>query len=164
MQPRLSSRLYPSPQVSPRRTCRILGVSIRLLTVAIEGDDEVPPMKRVSPVNTTRSSPSSMNQQIESCVWQGVCRAVTLMFCPILKLSSCPGVFVTAWQSLPPITDRFLKWVHYHLLVYANERRAFDPTISELPPEWSEWLASSQHLWGLLIPQSGLLMGVHDSS
>lgn len=68
----------------------------------------VPPINKVSPVKTTRSLPSSINQQMLSCVWQGVCSALTDIPCPILKVSSCFGVRVTASQSLPPITGMFL--------------------------------------------------------
>ena len=69
-------------------------------------------MKSVSPVNTARSSPSSTYQQMLSCVWQGVCSAVTVMPWPSLKDSLWPGVLVTASQSLPPMMgrERVGKW------------------------------------------------------
>jgi len=65
--------------------------------------EHVPLMKSVSPVNTTRSSPSSMNQQMLSCVWQGVWSGVTLIL-PIASSSLWPGVSVTRSQSFPPQT------------------------------------------------------------
>ena len=38
-----------------------------------------------------------------SCVWQGVCSALTLILSPIVKVSPCLGVFETLSQSLPPM-------------------------------------------------------------
>lgn len=61
-------------------------------------------------MKTTRSSPSSINQQMLSCVWHGVCKAFTVMPEPILNVSPCFGVFVTASQSFPPRTGRSLNW------------------------------------------------------
>lgn len=58
-------------------------------------------MNSVSPVKTTLCFPSRMSQQMLSCVWHGVCSAVTSMS-PILSLWPCAGVTVTPLQSLPP--------------------------------------------------------------
>ena len=63
----------------------------------------IPPINSVSPVNTTRCSPSCMKKQILSCVWQGVCRALTEMRSPILNVSPCFGVEVTDKQFRPPM-------------------------------------------------------------
>ena len=47
-----------------------------------------------------------------SCVWQGVCSAVTLMD-PMVKVSLWLGVVVTFSQSFPPIIGRLkaLSWI-----------------------------------------------------
>ena len=65
-------------------------------------DIDSPPWKRVSPVNITLPVLSSMNQQMLSCVWHGVYRALTAIS-PILKPSPFFGVRVTPSQSLPPM-------------------------------------------------------------
>ena len=105
---------YSMPCASPpqylRRICRILSRIRTFLVSYSNATIASPPMNRVSPVKTTRSLPSSMSQQILSCVWQGVCNAFTEIPCPILKVSSCFGVRVTSSQSLPPMTDRPLNW------------------------------------------------------
>lgn len=62
-------------------------------------------MKSVSPVKTTFSSPSCMNQQMLSWVWHGVCSAWTEMS-PMYSVSPCLGVVVTPWQLAPPMMGR----------------------------------------------------------
>lgn len=37
-----------------------------------------------------------------SCVWHGVCNAVTFMASPTEKVDLCAGVLVTLSQFLPP--------------------------------------------------------------
>ena len=52
-----------------------------------------------------------------SCVWQGVCSALTEMRSPILKTSPCAGVLVTDWQFLPPMTESWPKVFSFFQLV-----------------------------------------------
>lgn len=61
-----------------------------------------PPWNRVSPVNIAFPVESSIKKQMLSCVWHGVYNALTVMS-PILRVSPFLGVFVTLWQSLPPM-------------------------------------------------------------
>jgi hypothetical protein len=45
---------------------------------------------------------SSIRKQMLSCVWHGVYSALTFIS-PTLKVSPFFGVWVTLWQSLPPM-------------------------------------------------------------
>src|SRR5271170_680260 len=85
-----------------------------------------PPMNSVSPVNTARwpLAASSMNQQMLSCVWHGVCSAVTSMSAPILNWAPSAGVRVTPSHSLPPMM---------------GTGEASLAKILLLPPAWSQW-------------------------
>jgi hypothetical protein len=63
-----------------------------------------------------------MCQQMLSCVWHGVWRAVTVMCFPSVKVLLCDGVLVTCGQSVPP-------WLGWGWVL----------RISALPPAWSQW-------------------------
>lgn len=101
------------PCASPRRCLRrsdhilksFVSVSCPTKSPVDNPRENSPPWKSVSPVNTTLSSPSCMNQHTLSCVWQGVWRALTAML-PMLKLSPWAGVLFTFSQSLPPMISR----------------------------------------------------------
>lgn len=98
-------------------------------------------MNSVSPLNTTLWSPSCMNQQMLSCVWHGVCSAVTSM-APILSFSSCPGVRVTPSHFVPPQMGSFSLMASRCVGVSLDARDEDGSgcqvrTISVLPPAWS---------------------------
>lgn len=67
-----------------------------------------------------------------SCVWQGVCRALTLMS-PMLKVSPCAGVLVTLLQSLPPMMGRgyVLSWLMISIAVSFSSAK--DKGVLNLP-------------------------------
>lgn len=60
-----------------------------------------------------------------SCVWHGVCTAVTEMS-PILNVSPCFGVLVTPSQSLPPMMARSV----------SSSDSYFTRPVSNLFPTW----------------------------
>lgn len=96
-----------SPRRCPRRTCRSL--AIRQFPASHMEKDSInnaPPWNSVSPVKTTLSSPSCMNQQMLSWVWHGVYRPLTEML-PSLKPSPLGGVCVTPSHSFPPMMGSF---------------------------------------------------------
>lgn len=130
-----------------------------------EKERNIPPMNNVSPVNTTRCSPSCMKKQILSCVWQGVCRASTEMRSPILNFSPCFGVEVTDKQFRPPMMGSLpncSSWVVRYLVwpagpgVYLLSRcfRRHGP---------SDWIVSSFAIHGHSHIEWNILMGVDNS-
>ena len=108
-----------------RRNGRTLPQRISPYTRIKRKERNSPPMNNVSPVNTTRCSPSCMKKQILSCVWQGVCRALTEMRSPILNVSPCFGVEVTDKQFRPPMMGSLpncSSWVVRSLVWLAGPR------------------------------------------